>query len=167
MRQINFSQVNWVFILLKHMPWMQTCRECLLRKHHLLRICICSYPYKTSPHPVPQRWWESMLSSWCQRQQSLVSSCKMPLEEQALNASSSVSALFSWEITEKKNLPSKSRHWDLWTYKICSSLHTCTCLTTVCPCDETTWDWLCHWIQNGFTLICSLPVLFCKREEPV
>lgn len=54
MRQINFSQVNWVFILLKHMPWMQTCRECLLRKHHLLRICICSYPYKTSPHPVPQ-----------------------------------------------------------------------------------------------------------------
>lgn len=49
----------------------------------LLYISV-SIPTKKSLYLVPQRWWESMLSKWCQRQLPLISSCKMSLERLAV-----------------------------------------------------------------------------------
>lgn len=140
------------------MQWTQTCRQkCLLRKHPLLCIYLFLFLQNISAPYVSE-----VVGIHGELMMPKATACNIFLENatggvgsECLCACAAVSALPSCETGEEKN-PSKFGHLDLQAYKLCPSLHTCSCTTALCLGNETTGDGLCHWIQNGFALICSL-----------
>lgn len=66
--------------------------------------------------------------------------------------------------SEQKALPVSLGFLDLC---VCSksSQHSLLVIASLCPRDESTWDWLCHGFQNGFALICSLLCPSVEKES--